>query len=81
MLVQTQEAQIILAIEAIQTSKKLSRRKAAKIYKVPETTLRDRMNGATSFPERWPANTNLNKLEKQIIINYILDQDSRGFSP
>ena len=81
MSVQTQEAQIILAIEAIQTSKKLSRRKAAKIYKVPETTLRDRMNGATSLPERWPVNTNLNKLEEQIIVNYILDQDSRGFSP
>ena len=81
MSVQTQEAQIILAIEAIQTSKKLSRRKAAKIYKVPETTLHNRINGATSLPERRPANTNLNKLEKQIIINYILDQDSRGFSP
>jgi len=81
MSVQTQEAQIILAIEAIQTSKKLSRRKAAKIYKVPETTLRDRMNGATSLPERRPANTNLNELEEQIIVNYILDRDSRGFSP
>jgi len=79
--VQTQEAQIILAIEAIQISKKLSCRKAAKIYKVPETMLRNRINGATSFPEHRPVNTNLNKLEKQIIVNYILDQDSRGFSP
>lgn len=43
MSVQIQEARIILTIEAIRTSKKLSRRNAAKIYKVPESTLRDRM--------------------------------------
>ena len=81
MSVQTQEVQIILAIETIQTSKKLSHRKAVKIYKVLETTLHNRINSATSLPERWPVNTNLNKLEEQIIVNYILDQDSRGFSP
>jgi hypothetical protein len=32
MEIQTQEARIILAIEAIQSSKKLSRRSAAKLY-------------------------------------------------
>jgi len=81
MSVQTQEAQIILIIKTIQIFKKLSCRKAAKIYKVPETILHNKMNGITSLPEYRPVNTNLNKLEKQIIINYILDQDSRGFSP
>ena len=81
MQVQTQEARIILAIKAIRTSKKLSRRKAAEIYKVPESTLRDRINGRTTLPERRLVNTNLNELEEQIIINYILDRDSRGFSP
>jgi hypothetical protein len=41
MLVQTQEVRIILAIEAIRTSRrKLSCWKAAVIYKVPEPTLR-----------------------------------------
>jgi hypothetical protein len=64
MPVQTQEARIILAIEAIRTSKKLSRRKAAKIYEVPESTLRLRMNGSTSLPKRRPANTNLSDLEE-----------------
>jgi hypothetical protein len=80
MSVQTQEVRIILAIEAIRISKKLSRQKAAEIYKVPESTLRNRMNSRTTLPERRPVNTNLNKLEEQIIINYILDRDSRGFS-
>jgi DNA-binding transcriptional regulator YiaG len=55
MSVQTQEARIILAIEAIRTSKKLSRRKAATIYEVPESTLRLRMNGYTSIRNRRPA--------------------------
>jgi hypothetical protein len=40
MSVVTQEARIILAIEAIRSSKKLSRRKATEIYKVPESSLR-----------------------------------------
>ncbi len=81
MSVQTQEARIILAIEAIRTSKKLSRRKAAKIYEVPESTLRDRMNGRTTVPERRPAAQNLTELEEGVIVNHILDRDSRGFSP
>ena len=73
MLVQTQEARIILAIEAIWTSKKLSRRKATKIYEVPESTLRLRMNGSAPLSERRLAAQNLTELEEQIIINYILD--------
>ncbi len=79
MSIQTQEARIILVIEAIRTSKKLSRRKAVKIYEVPESTLHLRLNGSTPLPERRPANTNLNELEEQIIINYILDRNLEGF--
>jgi hypothetical protein len=42
MQIQTHKARIIMAIEAIRTSKrKMSRRAAAKLYNVPETTLRD----------------------------------------
>jgi DNA-binding transcriptional regulator YiaG len=51
MEIQTKEARIILAIEAIRTSKKLSQRSAAKIYKVPLLTLSDRMAGQTYRPE------------------------------
>ena len=46
MSVQTQEARIIMAMEAIQSSnRKISCRKAVKIYNVPEPTLRARMTG------------------------------------
>jgi len=81
MQIQTNEARIILAIEAIRTSKKLSRRKAAKIYNIPETTLRDRMNGRTTLSERRPAVQKLTEMEEEIIVQYIFDRDSRGFSP
>jgi len=81
MPVQTKEARIILAIEAIRTSKNLSRRAAAKIYNVPETTLRDRMNGHTSIANRRPAVQKLTELEENVIVQYVLDLDSRGFPP
>ncbi len=68
MLVIIQEARIILAIEAIRTSKKLSRRKATRIYKVPELLLRLRINSHLPLPKRRLANLNLLKLEEEVII-------------
>jgi len=68
MEIQTQEARIILAIEAIRTSKKLSCRSAAKIYKVPETTLRHRMTSLTPRNETRPNRQKLSELEEGVII-------------
>lgn len=81
MSVVLKESKIILAIEAIRTSKKLSRRKAAKIYRVPFSTLNDRMNGRTSLCESRAIVTNLTILEEEVIVQNILDIDSRGFAP
>ena len=81
MSVITQEAKIILAIKAIRTSKKLSRRKAAKLYQVPHSTHCDRMNGRTTLYERRPTMAKLTILEEEVIIRNILDLDSRGFAP
>jgi len=39
------------------------------------------MNGRTTVPERRLVAQNLTELEEGVIINYILDRDSRGFSP
>jgi helix-turn-helix, Psq domain len=76
----TQEAKIILAIEAIRTSKKLSRRKAAKLYQIPYSILCNRINSRTTFPKRRLANIKLIILEEEVIIRNILDIDSRGFA-
>ncbi len=81
MSVQTQEARIILAIKAIRSSKKLSRRKATKIYKVPETTLRDRIASRTPRDETRPNRYKLTLLEEEVICRNILKLDSRGFAP
>ena len=81
MSVHTEEARIILAIEAIRTTKKLSRRGAAKIYNVPYSILTDRMNGCTTICERRPAVQKLSELKEEVISQYILDLDLRGFAP
>ena len=76
MSAQTNEARVILAIEAIQSSKKLSRRAAARFYNVPESTIRDRMNGVTHIAERRPAVQLLTEIEEEVIVQYILDLDT-----
>src|SRR5450432_366724 len=81
MQIQTQEARIILAIEAIRTPRGISRRSAAKIYRVPESTLRDRMAGRTPRDETRPNCHKLTILEKEVIPRNILKLDSRGFAP
>jgi DDE superfamily endonuclease/helix-turn-helix, Psq domain len=81
MEIQTKEARIILAIEAIRTSKRLSQRSAAKIYKVPLSTLSDRMAGRIYRPEAKANSLKLTELEEKVIVRNILDMDSRGFAP
>ena len=71
-----------MAIEALQTSKqKLSQRRATLIYKVPESTLCNRIASRTPRSNTRPAVQNLTETKEQVIINYILDLDSRGVSP
>ena len=81
MSIQTQEARIILAIEAIRTTKKLSIRAAAKIYDVPRMTLVDRMKGRVAKPKKRNAQHNLTLTKEETLIQYILDLDSQGFPP
>ena len=81
MEIQTKEAWIILAIKAIWTSKKLSQHFVAKIYKVLLLTLSNRMAGWTYCPKTKANGLKLTKLEEEVIIQYILDMDSRGFVP
>jgi helix-turn-helix, Psq domain len=76
-----QEAKIILAIEAIRTSKKLSHWKIAKLYQISYSIFCNRINNRTTLPKRRPANIKLIILEEEMIIRNILDIDSRGFVP
>jgi hypothetical protein len=81
MLIQTQEARIILAIEAIRTTRKFSIRRAAAIYNVPISTLAFRMTGRTPKSESRNGRHKLTSSEEESLVRYILDLDERGFPP
>ncbi|RYC80031.1 hypothetical protein BFJ63_vAg17088 [Fusarium oxysporum f. sp. narcissi] len=75
------EARMLLALQALQNDPKLSVRRAADIYKVNHMTLRRRQNGIQSRRDSIPKSRRLSDLEEQIIVQFILDLDSRGFPP
>jgi hypothetical protein len=80
MPIQTQEARIILAIKAIRSSKKINRSNAAKIYDILYSTLTNRINSRTPIYKRRPGASKLIELEEEVIIQNILDIDTRGFA-
>ena len=77
----SKERRVILATEAIQNNQNLSRRQAARIYKVPKTTLRNKINGRTSRDNSRHGRQKLTESEENAIIQYVLDLDERGFPP
>jgi hypothetical protein len=78
--IQTQETRIILAIKAIRSSKKLSKCRVVKIYKILYAILSYRITSRTYRPESKTNCYKLTDLEEDTIIRYILDLDSRGFA-
>ncbi len=68
-----------LAVNALRTRPKLSIRRAAGIYDVPFTTLRDRMHGTPSRLNIQPNSRKLTEIEEIVIVRHILDLDSRAF--
>ena len=77
----TKESRIILAIEAICTTKKISIRHAAKTYNVPEASIRHRISGRTPKSETRNGRHQLTPAEEETLVRYILDLDTRGFPP
>ena len=75
------ESRLQLAIESIKNDKTLSVRGAAKLYNVPEATLRHRINGRRVRQDTRANSTRMTELEEEAIVKYVLDLDSRGFSP
>src|SRR6478752_6051349 len=75
------EARIVLALQAYQADPKLSLRRAAKIYDVHFRTLHYRSQGRQARDDYIPSSRKLSDLEEQVIVEYILNLDSRGFPP
>jgi len=78
---QSKEANIILAIEAIYKDPRISIQQAVKIYKVSKTTLRARLCGRAATCEKRNAQHILTSSEEETLIKYVINLDSRGFSP
>ena len=68
MQIQTNEARIILATEAVRSSSETSIRKATKIYEVPEATLRHRIDGRTPRNETRANCHKLTEVEEEVIV-------------
>ena len=74
------EGRMALAILAIQLGQIKSVRATAKVYSVKRKTLSLRLNGIQSQRDTIPHNQKLTLSEESVIINYVLDLNSRGFS-
>ncbi|KAL2016134.1 hypothetical protein VTK56DRAFT_4225 [Thermocarpiscus australiensis] len=75
------EARVILALEALRNNQKLSLRAVAKLYNVPESTLRGRRAGKPARCDI-PANSRrLTDPEEKAIIQYITELVERAFPP
>ena len=77
----SEERRIILPTQAIKNNQNFSRRQAAKIYDLPEATLRHRINGRTSKHDSRNGRQKLTKSEEDAIVQSVLDLDERGFPP
>ena len=77
----SKEADIQLALTSLNASQVQSTRRAATSFEVPKSTLIDRRAGKPARRDCQPNSKKLTKLEKEVIIRYILNLDKRGFTP
>jgi hypothetical protein len=77
----SKERQVNLAIEALKQDPKLSQRRAAAIYRVPQKTISDRRAGRLSRADSIANSRALDENEEQVIVKHILYLDERGFPP
>ena len=77
----SRERQIQLALQALKQDANLPVRRAARIFNVCYKTLGRRREGQPSQADRVPKTMNITKLEEEVVVEYILDLDLRGFPP
>lgn len=75
------EKDVILAPQALRNDEKLSVRSAAKIYYMPERTLRRRRDSRPARCNTAANSRKLTDLEEQAIVQYITKLCARSFPP
>ena len=75
------EANILLAILALNRRQIPNICRAAATYNVPESTLRDRLAGKPARHDCQPNIKKLTKSKEEAIIKHVLDLDAQGFPP
>jgi hypothetical protein len=70
-----------LSIHAIQNSQISSTRKATRLYDIPRTTLRRRLQHVPTLQKFNTQKRKLSPTEEQSLVDWILDLDRRGFPP
>ena len=75
------ESDLILAINTLRTTPHLKISHVARIFHVPRKTLTNRIQGKSSRQDILANSRKLTDLEEEVIVQYILELDSRGFPP
>jgi hypothetical protein len=75
------EADVQLALLDVKRNQIPSLRRAEAVYKVPKTTIRRRRDGKPSRRDCEPNSKSLTKLEEEVIVQRILDENLRGVPP
>ena len=75
------EGKIQLAISDLNNGNISSIREATRIYNIPRTTLRQRLNGVQYKGEKRANNHKLTESEEESLVKWILDLDKRGLPP
>jgi hypothetical protein len=73
------EANVNMAIQAIEMDQFGSNRSAATAFKVSKDTLTRRRKGVPARRDCTPNSKNLTELEEEVIVSHALDLDTRGF--
>lgn len=75
------EVNIYFAISALNENQIQTERRAAATFEVSRATLRRRRVGKPARRDCQPHSKKLTQQEEEVIVDYILDLDTRGFSP
>ncbi|BCS23639.1 uncharacterized protein APUU_40083S [Aspergillus puulaauensis] len=76
-----QEGRILLTISALKKNEISSTRRAAEVFNMPPSTLRDRLQGRQYRAEQRANSHRLSETQEEVLIRWIVSRDMRGAAP